>query len=536
MKEFKILKVLDKLSGFYKRAGVDYDVLRIILKAKLTMDGRRKSTVFNDNKKRNKDSNEFFKALIIYGIIGLFMSLILLFDFNIMYIMSAYFSAIMIMILTVFISDFSYVLLDVRDKNILLSRGVSNKTINAAKITHIFIYVMYLTISLVGIAFIISLKKGIGFFVIFALSIIFIDIFMIIITALSYLLVLKVFDGEKLKDMINFVQIFLSVLMVVIYQIVPRLFGVIDLSNITYNEKLWHILIPPMWFAAPLSIAYGEGISSIKIIMSALALIVPVLSIFIYIKLTPTFERNLQKLNNNSEEGKEKNKYIVKASNIICRDNIERAFFRFSVGIINSEREFKLVFLFIGLEHGDSLRDTILSVRNSNMFLSVYAFALVIPNIIIMLSYSERYFGAWIYKVAPINSYKNVFKGVIKGAFYKLIMPPFIILSLIFIWIFGGKVIIHLIIAVLSFTILTVLNFLILKKVMPFSRKFEATNSSESLISVFASMFCVLLLWGAHYLAIKFNIGIIYAVVLIILNIILWNLVFNFINKRLKSL
>lgn len=551
MKEFKTLKILDKLSGLYKRAGVDYDVLRVILKAKLTMDGRRKSTIFNnDNKKSKKDSNEFFKALIIYAIVGAFMSLILLFDFNIMYIMAGYFSAIMIMILTVFISDFSYVLLDVRDKNILLSRGISNKTINAAKITHVFIYVMYLTLSLVGVAFILSLKKGIVFFAIFVLSIIFIDIFMIIITALSYLLILKIFDGEKLKDMINFVQIFLSILMVLIYQIVPRLFGVIDLGNITYNEKLWHLLIPPMWFAAPLSIVYGEGISIIKIIMSLLALIVPILSIIIYIKLIPTFERNLQKLNNNSEEGKEKNKNIAKVSNFICRDNIERAFFRFSVGIINSEREFKLkvypnlglgivlpfVFLFIGLQNGDSFKEVIISMRNSNMFLSVYAFALVIPNIIIMLSYSERYLGAWIYKVAPINNYKNVFKGVIKGAFYKLIIPPFIVLSLIFIWIFGARVIIHLIISFLSFIILTVLNFSILKKAMPFSRKFEATNSSESLISVFGSMFCVLLLWGLHYLAILFNSIIIYTVILIILNIVLWNLVFNFINKKLKSL
>ena len=232
------------------------------------------------------------------------------------------------------------------------------------------------------------------------------------------------------------------------------------------------------------------------------------------------------------------------------RDNIERAFFRFSVGIINSEREFKLkvypnlglgivlpfVFLFIGLQNGDSFKEVIISMRNSNMFLSVYAFALVIPNIIIMLSYSERYLGAWIYKVAPINNYKNVFKGVIKGAFYKLIIPPFIVLSLIFIWIFGARVIIHLIISFLSFIILTVLNFSILKKAMPFSRKFEATNSSESLISVFGSMFCVLLLWGLHYLAILLNSIIIYTVILIILNIVLWNLVFNFINKKLKSL
>ena len=55
MKEFKVLKIIDKLSWLYKKAGVDYDVFRLILNTKLTMDGRRKATVFNDNRK-NKEA------------------------------------------------------------------------------------------------------------------------------------------------------------------------------------------------------------------------------------------------------------------------------------------------------------------------------------------------------------------------------------------------------------------------------------------------------------------------------------------------
>src|SRR5699024_4001584 len=125
--------------------------------------------------------------------------LMLIFDINKMYIMSGYFSAIMFMVLTIFISDFSYVILDVRDKNILSTKGIDSKTINAAKITHVFIYMLYLTLALVGVSFLISFKFGVGYFLVFFLEIILIDIFMIIITALAYLLVLKFFDGEKLK-------------------------------------------------------------------------------------------------------------------------------------------------------------------------------------------------------------------------------------------------------------------------------------------------------------------------------------------------
>lgn len=549
MKEFKVLKIIDKLSGLYKKAGVDYDVFRLILNAKLTMDGRRKATVFNDNRKNKEDSNQFYKALIMYAFFGIFIGLMLIFNINKMYIMSMYFSAIMFMVLTIFISDFSYVILDVRDKNILFTKGIDNKTINAAKITHVFIYMTYLTLALVGVSFIVSFKYGGLYSLVFLLEIILIDIFMIIITALVYLFVLKFFDGEKLKDMINYVQIILSISMVVLYQIVPRLFGAIDIVNITYKEKLWHLLIPPMWFAAPLSIISGEGVTLIKVIMCIFAIAIPVISIIIYIRLIPAFENNLQKLNNNEDKIKEKNKILVKINNLFCKDNSERAFFNFSLGIMNSEREFKLkiypnlalgivlplIFLFPAVDR-NSIGGIFENIRNSRFYLSIYAFALVIPNILVMLRYSEKYLGAWIYEVAPISKVSSIFKGVIKAAIYKLMLGPYIILSIIFILLFGPRVIIHLIIALLGFILLMIINFGVLKKVFPFSRKFEATNNGESLEAMFVSLGCIIVLLFIHFIVSKYILLVfIYLGLLIIVDLILWNFAFNISKSKLKS-
>ena len=548
MKEFKVLKVIDKLKGLYQKAGVDYDMFRLILNAKLTMDGRRKATVFNDAKKKKEDSNEFYKALILYAFFGIFLGLMIIFDINKMYIMSGYFSAIMFMVLTIFISDFSYVILDVRDKNIISTKGIDSKTINAAKITHVFIYMLYLTLALVGVSFLISFKFGVGYFLVFFLEIILIDIFMIIITALAYLLVLKFFDGEKLKDVINFVQIGLSIFMVVVYQIVPRLFEFIDVVNIKYEEKLWHLLIPPMWFAAPLSIISGEGVTRLKIIMSILAVAVPITSMFIYLKLTPAFEKNLQKLNNNEDNIKEKSKLLIKINNLFCKDNTERAFFNFSLGIMNSEREFKLkvypnlalgivfpiIFMAIGIDRSNP-GGIFESLRNSRSYLSIYAFALVIPNILVMLRYSERYLGAWIYEVAPIKNTAAIFKGVIKGAIYKLILVPYSIISIIFIIIFGFKVIIHLIIAFLAFILLMIINFGVLKKEFPFSRKFEATNSGESLISLLVSIISIIIVLVIHFIASKIYLGdLVLLVILIIIDLILWKFAFKISKTKLK--
>lgn len=547
MKDFKVLKILDKLRFFYEKSGVDYDILRLIINTKLTMDGRRKATVFNNERKKKKgESNEFYKSLILYAFIGIFFGLTLIFRINMMYQMSIYFAAIMFMILTVFISDFSYVILDVKDKSIIYTKGIDSKTINAAKITHVCIYIIYLTLSLVGFSFLLSFKYGIAFFLIFLIEIILIDIFMIMITALLYLLVLKFFDGEKLKDMINYVQTILSIFMVIIYQILPRIFQFIDLDKIVYTYKSWHILVPPMWFAAPLSIIDGEGITVYKIIMSILSLIIPIISLIVYLKLTPTFEKYLQKLNNN-EKSKEKNKLILKISKLVCKDKIERAFFKFSVQIINSEREFKLkvypnialgiilpfIFMLVGFR-GESISSIRNNLVNSSLYLSIYAFTLIIPNIVVMLKYSEKYSGAWIYEVAPIKNISSIYKGVIKGMFFKLVIPPYILISILFIIIYSEGVIKHLIIVFLSIILITILNFLISSKSYPFSEKFEGTNNGSSVGIAILSIVFILVALMLHILSNFFNIGIyIYGLVLLIIDVILWNTAFNIPKNKL---
>lgn len=545
MKEFKILKLVDKFKFLYYKWGIDYEKFRLILNVKLTMDGRRKSTVFNNNSKKEKENtNQFFKALLMYGLVGFFIGLMLIFDINKMYLMSAYFSFMMFMVLSIFISDFSSVILDIRDKNIIYTKGVDDKTINAVKITHILIYMIYLTLALSGVSLIISLKYGLLFFISFLIEIILIDIFMISITALLYILILKIFDGEKLKDLINFIQIALSIVIVLIYQIIPRVFSIVNINNITYKEKLWHVFIPPMWFGSLISIASGEEITYFKIILATLAIIAPLASILAYIKLVPIFEDNLQKLNNNEEKSKKKDKKIIKIYNNLCKDNTEKAFFNFTLGIIKSERDFKLkaypnialgmvmpfIFMLIGFVNVD-FKDYFNNLSNSNSYLTIYAFIFAIPNILFLLRYSENYLSAWIYKVAPIENISSMFKGVFKAIIYKLILFPYIIISLLLIFIFGIKIILDLIIVFFSIVLILSIMFAISRKTFPFSEKSEVVNSGESMILFFGNIFIILGFVLFHYIAIKFRFGrYIYLTIILITTTICWKNIFS-INK-----
>ncbi len=537
MREYKFLNILDKFKGIYTKFGVDYEKMRIILSMKLTLDSRRTSTVMQNSGKEEKEEeikNSFNKALIMYAIMGIFIGIITLFPFNKMYTYSIVFGMFMFFILTIFISDFSSVLLDMRDKNIIGTKGIDNKTINAAKLTHICYYIFLTSLALSWLTIIGMFKSGVLIGILFILELIIIDIFMVVITALLYLFILRFFDGEKVKDIINFVQIGLTIIMTISYQFLGRMFDIVDL-NIIYESKIWNLLLPPMWFASPLYAVAGEEINNIIIILIALAFFVPIIAISLYIKNTSKFEDSLSKLNiakNNEKE--KKNGLFYKIGRYTCKNNEEKAVYDLSTSILKREREFKLMtypslgfeivfpLLFIFMFSMDSINE----IKNISlhMSLNIYWFIFMVPTLLMALQYSNNYNAAWIYEASFISDKSNIYRGAYKALLANLLLPLYLFESIIFIVVFGIKVIPILIIAFVFLLIFIVIEHLIGKNSLPFTIKFGEVNKSQSLINTILGMIILGVAVGINYF-ILFNMYALlaYGVILTIIAFIMWN-------------
>ena len=439
MGEYKLLKFLDKFKGLYTRVGVDYEKMRIILKIKLTLDRRRTSTIMGSSNKKDEESeNSFVYALIMYGIIGAFIGIIILSSSNAMFSFSIAFGMFMFFVLTSFISDFSNVLLDVRDKNVIGTKGVNNKTIAAAKVTHICYYIFLISLALSWLSIIGMFRFGILTGILFLGELIVADILMIVITALIYLFILRFFNGEKVKDIINFVQIALTIVMTIGYQFLGRMFNVFDL-NIVYKSRIWNLLLPPMWFAAPLYAVNGGEINKIIIMLITLAFIVPIIAIILYLKNISKFEDSLSKLNSVRNNEKEKSKGVFyRFGRWTCRNNEEKATYNLSVSVMKREREFKLkaypnlgfiiifpiLFIFIFTNNYEGIESIPLS-----MSLNIYWFILMIPSILMTLQYSNDYKAAWIYESVFIKDTANIYRGAYKALIVNLLLPLYLAVS-----------------------------------------------------------------------------------------------------------
>lgn len=540
MSEIRILKILDPFQPVFRKLNIDYNVMRKILEIKLTMDQRRIPTILSQNtNKKIKDGNQFLKSLWIYALYGLLIIPFVFLGDNYMFQTSIIAGIAMFILMTSMISDFSNVLLDVRDKVILNTKPVSNRTINAAKILHIAIYLALITgafISIPAIVFLVT--NGFLYFLIFVVEIILLDLFILAFTALVYMFILRFFDGEKLKDIINYVQILLAVAVIVGYQIIIRLFDIVGL-NYVYDFSWWHVLIPPVWFGAPFEMFLNQNYSSEMIILSLLALIGPLLSIFLYYLLMPSFEKNLQKLMEESSTKKEKrlglNDLIEK---VVCFSREERLFYRFSSFMISRERDFKLkvypslgmalifplIFLFNNLSY-----QSFTELGEGRAYLTIYFANIIIGTVVYMLQFSAKYKGAWIFQTTPIQKHSVVYSATLKAFFVKLYMPIILLVSVLYIWIFSFRILPDLAVVVVSALLLVIISYKMFNNgKYPFTEPIENAQQGGGATG---KIILIMLIVGAfallHFIISLIPFAIyIYLAVLIILTILMWKLLF----------
>ncbi|MEC1743020.1 hypothetical protein [Schinkia azotoformans] len=538
MQDFRTLKLLDRFEKVFSSFGVDYKIMRRILQVKLMMDGRHVPTIFSQNvKKEDKEkNNQYIKSLWIYVLFSLFMLPFVLMGENYLFQMSLFFGIFTFFVMTSMISDFSSVLLDIRDRNILFPKPVDRKTISTAKMVHVIIYLSFLTIALVSIPLIVGLvKNGFLFFLVSVVNIILIDLLIVGLTALIYLFILRFFDGEKLKDIINYVQIGLSLMIMIGYQLLVRSFQFMDLT-VSLEPQWWQVFIFPMWYGASMEMLMNGAFQLFYLVFLALGILIPLLSIWIYMKCNHAFEQNLQKL---TYHGKAKENKQSKLRSlflrVICHSNEERAFFRFASSMMKNERDFKLkvypslgfsiVIPFIIIMNGFDTNLDHLSTSKS--YLTIYFSLIIIPTIMILLKFSGKYKGAWIYRVAPIQQLKPIFSGTIKAFIFKLYLPVYLVLSAVFIVLFGVGVLPDLIVVFLNACTYAVICFMILKKSIPFSESFDQYNQNSNGAIVFGLMLFVGLFAGLHFVSTLFSYGIyLYLVITIICLATIWKLAF----------
>lgn len=539
MEDFFSLKILDLFRPLFEAFGVEYEKMRLIVSMKLTLDKRK------NNSSENK--NSLMQSVILYLVIGLVASRIIVMPIDIMTKMTVLFALIFVMLLTCFITDFSSVILDTYDRHIIGITDVKDITLNMAKIVHIIIYISIISLSISAFSILMILMAyNIGFCLLFILCMILMDFLLIMMTSVIYYLLIKIFKGEKLKDVLNLFQIFMIFVFSIMYYFITSSLSDIQI-NYTFSINAYDLFIPFMWFASLFCVIFYGKIQTLYIIMAILGIIVPILSILIYIKLTPAFERNLDKLEQvsyNEKDSKSKKSFVSKLANKICKNNEEKSFFEFIYTNLSRDREFKtrvyptlasgiimpLVLFFVTYDRSISIMEYLKSLSTTNNFLNIYLAVILLQNCILLLKYSKEYEASFIYDVLPISKKKNIYSAEFKVIIIKLFVPVFIIIGIPYLILFKAKFIVHLLIAFVSTIFISMGTFRVNDKSLPFSEDYAVTANTSNFLNIIKSIGFVGAAVLLHYLIIlkaPYIFSVAYLILLILIMKIIWNKVFD---------
>lgn len=529
MRDFKLLKLLDKIQFIFKPFDIDYVQLRSILQLKLTLDTRNTSSFVNYSQRDTQDKNMFYQLLLSYIIVAIVTGIIFLgplpFEMKITFTLGMSF----VFITFTLISQFSNLLLDVREKNFLWIKPVSNIILSIAKTIHVAYYSFILILVLNSLVLIIGLfQYGIVFTILYILQLILITIMCIFIAGLSYSVLLKLFDGEKLKDIINIFQVVLVMLMLSFNLLMQNSMEISETLVITIKD--WTYFLPIFWFNSWYKIILEHHHELIIILSMIISLLIPILNIYIYIKiLGPILEDNLIKLNttNKSKINNKRSKKNIRSRKryeLITRNQTETAFYFFCNNMLKSDRKIKLAtyplfgfVLFFPLSY--YFQGT--NVHNIRFFLfPIYLTLAMISSISHNGLMSEYPKASWLYKLYPIDNLIIFKKAYFKSIIIKFILPICILLTIILTLFFKDVGVIQILIILPNFLILSLASYSLIVGEIPFSS--DKQVKENFIASFFLSIFITSVLGVIHGFIIYNTISIIITSFITSLIAIIW--------------
>lgn len=524
-----IIRIIRLFKGLFTMLGVDYQQLECILRVKLTMDNRRG---FSTSTKKKDSSNQLLLQSFVYAIIGVFIG-ILIDSMN--HTFTAYtmvFSMIMVMIAMLMISEFSVVLIDTRDNAILLPRPINSRTMTMAKLLHIAIYLLHLSLSLsIASLFFTVINYGIVTGLLFLFMVFLSTLFTLFLTNLFYLGLMRFVNGERLKDIMVYFQIGMAIIFMGAYQLLPRLIEMNDLYNSQIKVEWFTYLIPSSWFAGAITAVSSSVYSLENILFILLALFIPLVSLWLIIKyLSPKFSQRLSQMDAVASkpakikiQDKDRLNYSDKLAQLLTQSTVERTSFKMIWKMSGRERKFKqtafpafgYIFVFIALmvvkDFGNE--DKIASLLASKRYLMFLYFIIFAAFAVCMnIIYSDEPKSNWFFSSMPISKPGDILSGTIKAVLAKYVWPLYVIIGGLILYFWSYKALPDLLYAFASITVITSFVTVMQSKALPFSKERLSSDSGDNFIKGILMMVSAAIIglthWGLTYIEYGVIVGL----------------------------
>lgn len=509
--------------------GLDVRQLELILSVKLTCDDRTVSQLFGStgHKKKSGKYMSFF-AFFMHLVVGLMVMMVALVIPDRLTGFGLGIATYSFLLAVFLINDFSSILFDTKDQYIILPKPVSDSTFMAVRILH-------MAVKLLNVAFAVSLPlviySGFEYGVLALLALVF-SLFLACLVALFgvslfYLLALRWLPLSQIKRAIAYIQIFLSLLILAGYMVVPRLLKIDALQDLTIAEEWWLWVLPSVWPVGWFEMVVG-GLNSTTLALLFLSILFPFLAVF-FVRfflakgfMDKIFAMGQAEVNVNEKKHKS-GIWGKRLALALTRKGPEEAAFLHVWYMTGRSQKLKmqlyptlvyvpLYFVFIFFMRGEeaTLAEQYANLMETGRYIVVFYLASIsLFGVLQLITRSEVYKAAWMYYVAPIKKDGEVISGALKAVIIKYYLSFMLLFAIVSVFMFGVSVVNDVLLATSLGLILTIVLALFAIRDYPFSLPEKATNNRSLLTGLVAGFMFLLaflhvqiykmenLVWGA---------------------------------------
>lgn len=517
-----VLTFVLAVARLFLQKDVDIDKLKIIVETKLMMD-RRRVRVTMKKQSDKEPKNQLLVTQIVYAFFGLMMAGLIFYLKAIVLTMIFLHSYILFMMAMTMITDFSTIMLDTTDNQIILPRPVSSKTLFTARLVHILVYLLQFTLALALfplIACFVVFGPLVGITAIF--TVLFTVAFAVFLTYLLYALILRFANEEKVKDIISYFQIFMTIFFAVGYQVLPRLIN-FDAIQRNFSLHTYSYFLPPVWMAITLEAIHDFNFDGIHVLMIALSFMIPAFAFWIMIKfLAPAFAKKLSAMGSGSDASSGKNiskkvhykkPFEEKLSDLLSTNNTEKAGFELTWKMTARDRLFKMqfypslgylfVFAFIFVfKSGQNIKMLWATLSSTTYFLwFVYLPMFSISSAIMLIAFNENFTASWVYLSSPLRLPGSLISGSLKSLLVKFFLPIFVLLFGFSFYVWGYTIADDFIFGFFNNILIFLLTAHFNSSYLPFSMQPNVKQQTGKFVKVFLQLVIVGALVGLHYVA-----------------------------------
>lgn len=509
----------------YARWGIDVPRLSSILKIKLTMDERRPNTLQATRQRRSSEkeiNNATLGTMLISVLMGLaFLGAFALSD-DFVTQLTLYFSMFITMLCMSLISDFTSVLIDVRDTYIILPKPVNDSTFVVARLLHIFIYVckILLPMCVPGIVYM-AVTTGAAGAAALLLFTVLATLFSIFVINALYIIILRITTPEKFKNIISYIQIAFAIIIYAAYQILPRMMEHPGVTGLDVSREAGMLAAPPWWFACGVKYLTTLEGTSLQTAGVLLALVFPPASLFVVVKyLAPAFNQKLAMISGGESAGATpaaapapayERGWADRLGSLLTANKAEHAGFAFATRMMSRSRDFKVrvypgigyfVVLMFVLYFNNKSRQPLVAADGTFSFkivFAVYFSSIILTAAVSQITYSDRFRASWIFFTAPLSRPGDVILGALKAAILRF---SFFLAAILFgagLWLAGPAILPNLILAQCNQILITLVIAYGIYRQLPFSQSFSASRKAGQFVRNLALMFVSLLIGAVHY-------------------------------------